>query len=322
MDEALQQALQVHYIKLYFKVAMLENTTLPEHKVSALRGGIGEMLLRANCIQNRECENCDFRSECIVQRTIYSQFAKKPCFVTTGESVGYVLECENTQEKFQEGEELSFQLILFGKTVVYFNQFLQAIHALGMNGLGKEYSRFQIVSIANSSKKNILDGNNVYMEQYQVQKLKDYVDNRMKRLDSSMQVARLQFTTPLTVKYNGEFLKEFQMESVVRSVKRRIYMLDCFEGIDGEAAFDKNYVIPEIVRQKVKQEGVRRFSSRSQSKMYLNGITGEVELEGLDRETLELLLVGELIHIGKNTSFGFGKYKIKKIKERKGDEVL
>ena len=44
MDETLQQALQVHYIKLYFKVAMIENTTLPEHKVSALRGGIGEML--------------------------------------------------------------------------------------------------------------------------------------------------------------------------------------------------------------------------------------------------------------------------------------
>ncbi|MCI9148388.1 MAG: hypothetical protein HFG73_09010, partial [Hungatella sp.] len=76
------------------------------NKVLALRSGIGEMLLRANCIRNRKCGVCDFEKECIVRRTMYFLFEKdkKPVFITTGESVGYMLECENYQEEFYGGE--------------------------------------------------------------------------------------------------------------------------------------------------------------------------------------------------------------------------
>lgn len=310
MKEALQEALKAHYIKLSITVELAENTILPEHKVSALRGGIGEMLLRANCIQDRECEKCYFSSECIIQHTMYSQFEKKPRFVTTGESVGYVIECENYQEKFMEGDNLEFQLLLFGKTVVYFNLFLQAIHMLGMNGLGRNASHFHIINIGNIDGEPILDGMNIHMEKYQVKQLKDYVENRLKTLEGASLPSRVVFHTPLTVKYNGEFLNEFNMESIIRSVKRRIYMLDCFEGIDGEAAFDLNYPLPLIKGQKVNRAGIKRFSLRKQSPMYLNGIQGEIKLEQMEQDTLELLLVGELIHIGKNTSFGFGKYRM------------
>ena len=105
-------------------------------KVSAIRGGIGEMLLRANCVRGRECESCDFESE-VLCRGSCTQSMKKPSFVTTGESVGYVLECDNYKEEFYQGDQLSFQLILFGKNIVYFNQYLQAISMLGASGLGK-----------------------------------------------------------------------------------------------------------------------------------------------------------------------------------------
>ena len=44
---------------------------------------------------------------------MYSKYEKKPSFVTTGESVGYVLECNNYKEEFDQGEQLSFQLILY-----------------------------------------------------------------------------------------------------------------------------------------------------------------------------------------------------------------
>ena len=147
MNSTLQHALEVHYIKLHFTLEMEEDVILPENKGSALRGGIGEMLLRANCIQNRECEKCHFSSECIIQHTLYSKFEKKPSFVTTGESIGYVIECEDYRNKFTAGDTLKFQLLLLGKTVVYFNLFLQAIHTLGMNGLGTNAGHFHILHI-------------------------------------------------------------------------------------------------------------------------------------------------------------------------------
>ena len=37
---------------------------------------------------------------------------------------------------------------------------------------------------------------------------------------------------------------------------------------------------------------------------------GVKALSNVDFETLSLLLAGELIHIGKNTSFGFGRYTV------------
>lgn len=310
MNGALQEALKIHYIKLTFMIMMTEDTVLPENKVSALRGGIGEMLLRANCIRDRECENCYFASECIVRRTMYSRFEKKPRFVTTGESVGYVIECEDYRKKFKKGDIMVFRLILFGKTAVYFNLFLQAVHMLGMNGLGKNASRFQIVNIENESGEPILDDVDVYMERYQIKQLGDYVEHRLGVLKGNIFPAKMVFVTPVAMKYNGKFLYEFDMEAIVRSVKRRIYMLDCFEGIDGENAFDLEYPIPLIRCQEVERRSVKRFSSRKQSSMYLNGIQGTIEFEQLEPDTLWLLLAGELIHIGKNTSFGFGKYRM------------
>ena len=164
MNQLIKNALHIRYIKLYFTVAFQEDAILPQNKASAIRGGIGELLLRSNCIRDRKCERCDFRGECIVQRTMYTQFKEKPAYVTTGESVGYVLECENVQERFREGECLEFALILFGKNIVYFSQYLQAVYALGTLGLGKHRARFRLVSVNNMAGEDILVDNQIYME--------------------------------------------------------------------------------------------------------------------------------------------------------------
>ena len=74
--ELLKRALQIRYVKLRFGLRIAEDTRLPVNKVSAIRGGIGEMLLRANCIRDRQCKSCDFESECIVRRTLYSRLNK------------------------------------------------------------------------------------------------------------------------------------------------------------------------------------------------------------------------------------------------------
>lgn len=44
MDRQLEEALRIRYLKLYFTIALFEDTELPGDKVSALRGGMGEML--------------------------------------------------------------------------------------------------------------------------------------------------------------------------------------------------------------------------------------------------------------------------------------
>lgn len=43
--QQIERALQVRYIKLHFGLYLVEDSRLPMNKVSAIRGGIGEMLL-------------------------------------------------------------------------------------------------------------------------------------------------------------------------------------------------------------------------------------------------------------------------------------
>ena len=48
----------IPYIELDFYAEMLEDAILPENKVSALRGGMGQILLRQNCVSDRNCGDC------------------------------------------------------------------------------------------------------------------------------------------------------------------------------------------------------------------------------------------------------------------------
>ncbi len=305
--EQLQKALQIRYVKLHFGLRLIEDTVLPINKVSAIRGGIGEMLLRANCIRDRNCVECDFERECIVRRIIYSQFDKKPEFITSGESCGYVLECENYEENFQTGDILEFNLLLFGKTIIYFNQLVQAVYQLGTIGIGKEYSCYEIVYIRNTLGKDILTEQNICMEQYQVLTLWDYVEYRLRQ--NFRWEWRIRFKTPVTLKYQGIFQQSLSIEAVIPAVLRRIYIMDCFEGLECEKMeWDDKY--PEVLQEFSHLITVYRYSSTQNRKMPLRGIKGEIYLSEMPERLLPVLLAGEVLHIGKNTSFGFGRYYI------------
>lgn len=302
--------LDIRYVKLEFTLTFPNSCVLPISKASAIRGGMGEMLLRANCIRDRNCDNCDFVEECIVQRTMYSRFENKPDFMSPSDSVGYVVECENYEEKFEAGDELRFYLILFGRTIVYFNQYMSALFALGQNGLGKDKAKFYISQVKNNIGQPILDGNNIFMEYYQIDTIADYVNRRMKDIRQEC-CNELKFKSATTIKYHGSFIQEFNMEAIVNAIKRRIYILDLFENIDGEDLYKSQFELPEIIDQDIKTVKTRRYSSRKNAGMPLQGIKGTVVLDIIPDEIMPLLLAGEILHIGKNTSFGFGRYIVK-----------
>ena len=44
--------------------------------------------------------------------------------------------------------------------------------------------------------------------------------------------------------------------------------------------------------------------------MTLLGIKGKVWFNDANEDTMKLLFAGELLHIGKNSSFGFGEYQV------------
>ena len=63
-----------------------------------------------------------------------------------------------------------------------------------------------------------------------------------------------------------------------------------------------------ITDKQIDWEENARYSNRQNMKMKLGGLIGYIYLETDDLETKKLLIAGELLHLGKNTSFGLGDY--------------
>ena len=160
--------LDVRYAELRFTVRLICDSVLPRFKSSAIRGGMGQMLLDEYCIRekfrkenNNICDKCDFSDECIVQRILYAKMNIEPEFMSSGNSVGYIVECDDLRETYTAGDELKFRLILFGKNIYYLSQYLSAIYRLGQVGLGKDEACFEVISVSNMRNQEILENGNI-----------------------------------------------------------------------------------------------------------------------------------------------------------------
>ncbi len=305
-----ENVFNIPYVKLHFSLEMLEDTVLPASKASALRGGMGQMLLQQYCVRDRDCEKCPFQKDCVVWDTFYSRLEQTPDYVTGKESIGYLIECNDKATDFSEGESLEFRLTLFGSSIVFFSMYLQAFAYLGMAGLGKYRSKFRVAEVRNTAGECLVQNNEVDMGKYRIQSLENYVANRKRRLLSQTGGYRMRFRSPLSMKYQNAYLDSFAAEPLVLGAVRRVQMLDAYVGKKSDSPVFEQF--PVITKQRVRQEATQRYSSTQESRIRLPGIIGSVEFESMPEDCLEYLIAGELTHIGKNTSFGFGEYRIQR----------
>ncbi|MCC8150319.1 MAG: CRISPR system precrRNA processing endoribonuclease RAMP protein Cas6 [Lachnospiraceae bacterium] len=302
----LNSLLEIPYVKLQFQLEILENTILPQTKTSALRGGMGEMLLRQNCVRDRKCDRCPFQKRCVVWDTFYSRMEQKPGYVTGKESVGYLIECRDYSTHFATGSRLDFYLTLFGDSIVFFQMYLQAFTYLGMAGLGKNHSRFRLLEVKTMAGRRLMHDNEVDMQCYQIRTLRDYVERRKDSLRQKQGNYTMLFLSPLSMKFQGEYLNRFSGEAVVKGAMRRIEMLNYYIG--NEIEMPECSEFPKIAKQRIRREETHRYSSTQDARIRLPGIKGKILFETIPEECLDYLLAGEITHIGKNTSFGFGQY--------------
>ena len=314
---AMMGNLQIRYIKLHFTLVIMEDGRLPKSKTSALRGGMGHALLTTNCIRDEKCEVCDFSEDCLVQRMMYPEMKIRPEFMKTKDSEGFVFECEDTREYFEAGDELEFNLMLIGRTIVYFNQYLQAFYYFGMQGMGAEHVRFQIAKVSNTLGETLVEGSSVYKERLTIMHVSDYVRYRFssgeikRMLDADR--CRMVFQSPLSLKFQGKMQEDFRPDALFAAIERRVYILNCYEGLSEEGENIERPAeehLPIVEKEKAWPVKMKRYSGTQNSKVTFSGIRGWCDLRGLDESMLQLLLAGELLHIGKNTSFGFGKYTL------------
>ena len=312
----------LRYIQLHITVQWQEDGIVPVHKESAFRGSMGEYLLRQNCIADRKCEACSFEEDCIVRKIFYAKYKIVPPAVQT-ESAGFVMYCPDTRKQIRAGDRTTLELTLFGNVILYFSQILSALYAAGYHGIFSSQSKYEIKKITTRQGAEILQGNDIHMEQYNYEYLRDYITERMEALGySPMQyeyqslspkpVLRLCFDSPAVLKYKNDLMKEFDEDTVtgvLNSIVRKVKMYLNYEGIPSP-----DYIVRADDYQYLAAQSQYityfRHASTEKERQPLRGVTGSIDLKIQSAELLEYMLAGELLQIGKSTKFGMGKYHI------------
>lgn len=132
-------------------------------------------------------------------------------------------------------------------------------------------------------------------------------------------VLNIHFVRPLNFKIKGipikpenltfsEFIRALhrRYQNLLRSLGTGEYDLPSLEFLLNESE-----TVEIVANQTVFQNVFKRFSARQMQEISLSGITGQWVIEGVSKSLLKFLQVGTLVHCGKNTVMGLGKFELK-----------
>jgi len=250
---------------------------------STIRGAFGYALKRVTCINpSYQCEGCFSIDECLY----YNFYEKKDNFHK------YRFDIELGSGKFD------FGLYLFNEACDGILYILSALELmLTKNGITKNNYKFDKIKI--------------YLNNELV-----YDKNRFKSIDllpiefrvnEHYHHIKLKLLTPIRIKKNNKFLKNnIELEDILRSIYQKYQ-----EFSTGERVFKLDYTPKYTTLLKsLYYKPLLRRSNRQKTKMNMDGIMGEIVLIDIDKKSYELLKLGEIIGVGKQTVMGLGKIEV------------
>jgi len=244
---------------------------------------MGHALKKVTCINpSYKCEGCFSQNSCL-----YYSFYEKP-----NNFHNYRFEIELGSGKFD------FGLYLFNDACDGLPYILSALQmAIGQNGLTKNNYTFHDLTMTLNGV-SIFDGG-------EFQNLD--ISPKTVEVDSYCPDVKIKLLTPLRIKKNNKFLREdIEVEDLLRSIYQKSQEFE-----RGEKAFKLDYqpTYKAMVKRLTYQPLLRK-SSRQNKKLNMDGMIGEMEILDIDRRSYELLRLGEVIGVGKQTVMGLGQIEV------------
>jgi len=314
--------------RLNFELKAENDVVLPDYKGSTFRGAFGHIFKDVMCVSHSgNCEECSFDKVCMFKKIFDSPPPSNSERLRKYSAVPhpYVIEPPLDDKNFyKKNEIIKFSLILIGQAIDLFPYFAYSFGLAGKKGIGKmKKGKFIILRIINDKDKAVLYDyrndelkalNNYYMMQ-------DFImQDFMEFDDASKYSVSLKFITPTRIVFNEKLVSELKFHIYIRNVLRRISNLNFFhcgsteEDKNAEPELDFNYYIEKSLeigsKGSLKWYSFDRYSNRQKTHMKLSGFMGDIIFEKVPSEFFWIIKLGELIHVGKNTTFGHGKYSI------------
>lgn len=293
--------MQIPYKIIELQVKAQTELKLPDFKGSAFRGGFGHIFRKITCVLKKlDCLDCPLKRSCIYSYVFEtpSDENSKILNMNKYERVPhpFVFEPPQSRKKFFNPEEsLTLRIILIGKAVEFSPYFVYTISELGKIGIGKGRGKFSL------EKADITETYSIIIKSE---------DNNYSRRN-----LRIRALTPIRIKYNRDLVRDLEFHILIRSLLRRLSLIYYFH-VSPEILIENPIeLIKEAERVRKIQDKTywydwERYSSRQDARMKLGGVVGEISYEGEISPFMPYIRAGEIIHVGKGTSFGLGKYEI------------
>jgi len=287
---------------------------LPAYGGSMLRGAFGSSLRQIACVTGRKtCEGCPINDSCSYTTIFepgeceiddrYRQWP--PPYVVEPPPMG--------AETLDPGASLGFDMVVFGKALAQLPLILMAWRRALARGLGKGKARGRVVSVTlcnGGQQKGIWsEARPSIVPHEQIA--------RLSPPDEANEI-RLRIETPLRLQRQGKVLGSKDVipaDLMTACLRRSRLFLDSLgieeDSEDIRALTEKAKTLTD--EQNLKYIDWSRYSSRQKQKMCLPGLIGDWCITGNLRPFLPALYLCELLHVGKNASFGLGRYTVESV---------
>lgn len=302
------------------ELQLMGKTTLdlPEFAGSTIRGAFGNVLRETVCVQpNTKCQHCVLRNRCV-----YTYLFESGWYFSSGDRQQsgvpqpFVFEPPSDQNTSKEGE-LRLGLLLYGDAIDYLPYFTYCFSRLGQRGLGRNRSKFELNGVKDvfNYYAFITKGNTGDITQRpQTKTWDDYYRQAIEM--GAVTCCQIELLTPLRVKQDGNLQNQINFDLFIRAIIRRwqllckYYSYEEYKNIEINETLSLAKTIPSGTLN-LQWEEKERYSRRQGQRIIMGGMVGIMECEGELQPFLPWLLLGQDLHVGKNTSFGLGKYMLK-----------
>ena len=289
---------------------------LPPYKGSTFRGAFGHAFRKVACAARRaDCVTCMLRSSCLYVRVFNTPVPEGARFTGSEAPHPFVMEPPpDRQETFEPGSLLKFHLILIGKAAIgCLPYFIYTFGELGEMGIGKGKGKFRLREV-----QDMLDGDRVLCDGEFMQGHPVCFDPKRDVGSLPGEHVTIRFLTPARMKSRGKLLtpETFDFRVFISQLHNRLFNLALFHG--EKVGLDRRWkeeVEPLLDGVQVAERDLHwyeweRYSGRQETRMKMGGIVGTVAFQGEIAPLWPLIRMGEVLHVGKASSFGLGQYVI------------
>lgn len=306
-----------------FTVRATEEMHLPRHKGALLRGGFGITFKRSVCVHADlpPCGSCLLRTRCVYPAIFEASPPPDAQVLRNHSSIPqpFVLVPPNDRRThYAEGDPLRFGVLLIGQAVESLPYFIVTFQRLGEIGLGRDRARYTLDAVdfcdlPGGERTPLL--HNGLLQPETAARANNAAGVAAPAPDATPERITVTFHTPTRLKHNGRFVQGAPpFHVLLRTLLRRVSSLSYFHGgqqweTDYRGWIERAQTV-DILQARTHWVQYGRYSTRKRSYIPSGGIVGRATYGGDLGPFLPLLRLGEVLHVGKDTVFGSGRYAL------------